>query len=189
MTVPSIVEAENLAADKRAAADLGAWIVFDDETGQSLSPPRSRTWGQREITRRPCPGGGTGHVSDADLACYHSGHRSRLTCRLRQYPAGTSCWSGATSTFICAGTALLHWIPAVAACVPAPALCPDLNPVGIWPVIKRGVLANLAVTSFAHLLQVVRRRLKMIQHQPVLIDGCFVGTSLMLHPDPTDITS
>ena len=35
-----------------------------------------------------------------------------------------------------------------------PAYAPDLNPVeGIWSVLKRGVLANLAAASFAHLVQ------------------------------------
>jgi transposase len=38
----------------------------------------------------------------------------------------------------------------MAARVPAPFVRPDLNPVeGIWSVLKRGVLANLAVASFA----------------------------------------
>jgi len=45
-----------------------------------------------------------------------------------------------------------------------PSYAPDLNPVeGIWSVLKRGVLANLAVTSFSHLLQVIRHGLKKIQ--------------------------
>ncbi len=42
----------------------------------------------------------------------------------------------------------------------------------IWPVLKRGVLANLAVASFTHLIQVIRHRLKQIRHQPGLIEGC-----------------
>jgi len=45
-----------------------------------------------------------------------------------------------------------------------PAYAPGLNPVeGLWSVLKRGVLANLAVTSFAHLVQVIRHGLKKIQ--------------------------
>src|SRR3954452_9993286 len=39
-----------LAADKRAAADLGAWLVFEDESGQGLRPPKGRTWGRRGCT-------------------------------------------------------------------------------------------------------------------------------------------
>jgi hypothetical protein len=44
-------EKGDLAAGKRTAAALGAWIAFEDEAGQSLRPPRSRTWGRRGITR------------------------------------------------------------------------------------------------------------------------------------------
>jgi hypothetical protein len=51
---------------------------------------------------------------------------------------------------------------------------------GIWPVLKRGVLANLAVASFAHLVQVIRHGLKMIQYRPALIEGCLAGTGLAL---------
>src|SRR3954452_10813381 len=32
------------------AADLGAWGVFEDESGQGLRPPKGRTWGRRGHT-------------------------------------------------------------------------------------------------------------------------------------------
>jgi hypothetical protein len=60
---------------------------------------------------------------------------------------------------------------------------------GIWSVLKRGVLANLAIASFAHLLQVIRHGLKTIQYQPGLIEGCLAGTGLALELDQTDITN
>jgi transposase len=45
-----------------------------------------------------------------------------------------------------------------------PAYAPDLDPVeGIWSVLKRCVLANLA-----------------LQYQPILIEGCLAGTGLTL---------
>jgi hypothetical protein len=51
----------------------------------------------------------------------------------------------------------------------------------IWPVLKRGVLANLAVASFTHLVQVIQHGLKQIRHQPRgLIEGCLAGTGLTL---------
>ena len=50
-------------------------------------------------------------------------------------------------------------------------------------------LANLAVASFAHLVQVIRHGLKKIQYQPRLIEGCLTGTGLSLEPDWTDITN
>src|SRR5690242_7514032 len=73
-----------------------------------------------------------------------------------------------------------------------PAYAPDLNPVeGIWSVLKRGVLANLAVASFAHLVQVIRHGLKKIQYRPGLIEGCLAGTGLTLEPaeNIADITN
>jgi hypothetical protein len=42
------------------------------------------------------------------------------------------------------------------------------------------VLANLAVASFGHLVQVIRHGLKKIQYQPGLIEGCLAGTGLTL---------
>lgn len=35
---------------KRLAAASGAWIVFEDEAGFSMTPPRARTWGRRGYT-------------------------------------------------------------------------------------------------------------------------------------------
>ena len=80
------MEEGDQAADKSIAAALGGWIVFDDECGQSLRPPRSRTWGRRGITPViRVRAGGTGHVSIAGLACCRPGHRSRLIYRLHRY--------------------------------------------------------------------------------------------------------
>ena len=58
-------------------------------------------------------------------------------------------------------------------------------------MLKRGVLANLAVASFAHLVLVIRHGLKMIQYRPGLIEGCLAGTGLILEPGetPVDIMS
>ena len=68
---------ETWPAGKRTAAALGGWIVFEDETGQSLRPPRSRTWARRGITPLiRVRGSGTGHVSVAGLACYRPGERA-----------------------------------------------------------------------------------------------------------------
>jgi hypothetical protein len=37
---------------KRTAADLGAWLVFEDESGQGLRPPKGRTRGRRPGDQR-----------------------------------------------------------------------------------------------------------------------------------------
>jgi DDE superfamily endonuclease len=211
------VEEGNLAAGKRTAAALSGWIVFEDETGQSLRPPRARTWARRGHTPViRVRGGGTGHVSVAGLACYRPGHRSRLIYRLRQYRGRKGetkafTWAEYRDLLIAAhyqlpgGNIVLVWdnlpvhlraeLRAFAAAqawlrvFQLPSYAPDLNPMeGIWSVIKGGVLANLAVASFSHLLQVIRHGLKKIQYQPGLIEGCLAGTGLTLEQDGTDIT-
>ena len=47
-------------------------------------------------------------------------------------------------------------------------------------MLKRGVLTNLAIASFSHLIQVIRHGLKKIQYQPGLVEGCPAGTGLTL---------
>ena len=41
-----------MAAGKSLAAAHGGWIVFEDEAGFSMTPPRARTWGRRGHTAR-----------------------------------------------------------------------------------------------------------------------------------------
>lgn len=43
------LEEGDLAAGKSIAAEHGAWIVFEDEAGQSMTPPPARTWGRRGL--------------------------------------------------------------------------------------------------------------------------------------------
>ena len=214
------VEERDLAADKSTAAALDGWIVFEDECGQSMRPPRSRTWGRRGITPViRVRGGGTGRVSVAGLACYRPGYRSRLIYRLHPYRGRKDetkafTWTEYRDLLIAAhrqlpgGNVVLVWDnlnvhrrPELRAFTGAqawlrvfrlPAYAPDLNPVeGIWSVLKGGVLANLAVASFAHLVQVIRHGLKKLQYQPGLIEGCLAGTGLALDQAKqlTDITN
>ena len=196
---------------------MGGWIVFEDECGQSMRPPRSRTWGRRGITPVIRVRGGTGAVSVAGLACYRPGHRSRLIYRLHRYRGRKGetkafTWTEYRDVLIAAhrqlpgGNIVLVWDNlSVHTCADLraftsgqpwlrvfqlPAYTPDLNPVeGIWSVLMRGVLANLAVASFAHLVQVIRHGLKKIQYQPDLMEGCLAGTGLALEPLLTQRTS
>ena len=57
-------------------------------------------------------------------------------------------------------------------------------------MLRRGVLANLAVAGFGHLVQVIRHGLKKIQYQPGL-QGCLAETGLTLEHvgQPTHITN
>src|SRR3954468_14045224 len=80
------LEEGDLAAGKSIAAERGAWIVFEDEAGQSMTPPRARTWGR--IGQTPVVsvrGRGSGRVSMAGMTCYKPGERSRLIYAIREY--------------------------------------------------------------------------------------------------------
>ncbi len=57
-----------------------------------------------------------------------------------------------------------------------PPYAPDLNPVeGIWSLLRRGFLSDVAFADPDHLLRTVRRGLRKIQYRPQLIDGCLAN--------------
>jgi transposase len=197
-----------MAARGNAAAAQGAWIVFEDESGQSLRPPKARSWGRRGRTPVVAvPGGrGKGKVTTAALACYRPGHRSRLlyrqhVWRRRKGEAKSFSWRGYRDLLIAAhhqlpgGKIVLIWdnlsvhldirmrkfIAEVdwLSVVQLPAYAPELNPVeGIWSVIKGTVLANLAATGLDHVITTIRHGLKRLQYRPEVIDGCLAATGL-----------
>jgi hypothetical protein len=75
----------DLAGVKRTAADLGAWLCFEDESGQGLRPPRGRTWGRRGQTPVVrVTGGSNRRVSLAALICVKPGCRPRLIYRVHR---------------------------------------------------------------------------------------------------------
>ncbi|NRQ40910.1 IS630 family transposase, partial [Nonomuraea sp. NN258] len=54
-----------------------------------------------------------------------------------------------------------------------PPYAPDLNPVeGIWSLLRRGWLSNVAFSTPEPLVQRIRRGLRHIQYRSELIDGC-----------------
>src|SRR5205085_2186700 len=63
-------------------ADLGAWLVFEDESGQGLRPPKGRTWGRRgrtpvvHVTAQNAP-----RLPVAALVSIKPGSRPRLVYR------------------------------------------------------------------------------------------------------------
>jgi putative transposase len=62
-----------VAGGNRTAADPGAWLIFEDESGQGLRPPQGRTWGRR--SRTPVvkvTGAHNTRVSLAALTCIKS---------------------------------------------------------------------------------------------------------------------
>ena len=77
------VEGRDVARYKRRVAE-GAWLVFEDESGQGLRPPKGRTWWRRGRTPAVAvTGGHNKRVSLAALIAVREGQRPRLTCRVR----------------------------------------------------------------------------------------------------------
>lgn len=199
-----------MAAGKRTAADLGAYICFEDEAGQGLRPPKGRTWaprGQRPVVA--VRGRNRGRVNIAGVVCLRGGHRSRLVYRLHvcQGRAGEPksfawtdyrdlivathqqlgtpvvwCWDNLNRHLVAELTDFAEEHSAWLRIFQLPSYAPDLNPAeGIWSLLKRA-LADLAATDLAHLTRVIKRKLKQIQYRPHLIDGCLAPTGLTLEP-------
>lgn len=62
-----------------------------------------------------------------------------------------------------------------------PPYAPDLNPAeGVWSLLRRGWLTNVAFTDDDHLERILRRGLRYTQHHRELIDGPLTGTGLQL---------
>ncbi|WP_425526092.1 IS630 family transposase [Streptomyces mirabilis] len=200
------VEDGDLAAGKSIAAERGAWVVFEDEAGQSMTPPRARTWGrigQTPVVR--VRGRGSGRVSMAGMTCYKPGQRSRLIYAFREYrgrkdePKGFG-WRDFRDLITRARTQLggpivlvwdnvrLHLTAGIRKFIDAnaewltvfqlPTYAPDLNPQeGIWSLVKRDI-GNLAAADLGQITRAVKRRLKKIQYHPDLVDGCLTGIGL-----------
>jgi hypothetical protein len=197
-----------VAAGKSTAAANGAWVVFEDEAGQSMTPPRARTWGRRGSTPViRVRGRGSGRVSMAGMTCYRAGERSRLIYAIREYrgrkeePKGFG-WKDYRDLVIRARTPLggpivlvwdnlrMHLVAPLREFFGAnadwltvfqlPTYAPDLNPQeGIWSLVKRDI-GNLAAADLGQVTRAVKRKLKMLQYQPEVIDGCLAGTGLTL---------
>jgi transposase len=197
-----------VAAVKSTARDLGAFICFEDEAGQGLSPPKGRTWARRGA--RPVVkvrGAGGGRVSIAGVACYRPGDRPHLFYQLRVYrrrkgEAKGFSWQDYRDLIIAAHRSLsaplvwcwdnlnIHLAPELAEFAAEnkdwlrvfrlPAYAPDLNPAeGIWSLLKRGMV-NFAAADLDGLVRIVKRKLKKIQYRPHLINGCLAATGLTI---------
>jgi putative transposase len=199
-----------VAGGKTVAAQRHAWLVFEDEAGQTLRPPKARTWGRRGHTPViPVSGKGSGRISIAGLACYRPGERSRLIYRTivhrnRKGERRSFSERGYISLIDAAHQQLdspivLVWdnlnthISAVMrqmieardwlTVIRLPAYAPDLNPTeGVWSHLKRSI-GNLAVRGVDHLQAIIKHRLKTIQYRTDLLDGLLAHTGLTLEPD------
>src|SRR6266540_44056 len=169
--------AGGVAGGKTVAAQRGAWICFEDEAGQTLRPPKARTWGRRGRTPVvPVSGKGSGRISIAGLACFRSGERSRLIFRTIVHRGRKhERRSFAEADYIALLDAAHQQL----------AYAPDLNPTeGAWSHLKRSI-GNLSVRGVDQLLAIVKNRLKRVQYRSDLIDSFLAHTGLTLEPHST----
>jgi transposase len=199
-----------VAGVKRTAADLGAYICFEDEAGQGLRPPKGRTWaprGARPVVR--VRGRGNGRVNIAGAVCFRPGSRPHFFYRLHVYHGRkgepkTFAWHQYRDLIITAHQQLnaplvwcwdnlnVHLAKELAAFAEEhadwlrifqmPSYAPELNPAeGVWSLLKRAI-ANFVAPDLSGLVRIVKRKLKKIQFRPHLIDGCLTGTGLIIEP-------
>lgn len=197
-----------MAGGKATAADLGAYLCFEDEAGQGLRPPKGRTWapaGARPVVR--VRGRGSGRVNMAGVVAYRDGERPHLFYRLHVYHGRkgepkTFSWIDYRDLIVtthqqldaplvwCWDNLNVHLAGQLAAfadehadwlrIIHLPTYAPELNPVeGVWSLLRRS-LANFAVTDLAGLVRIVKRKLKKIQYRPHLLTGCLAQTGLTL---------
>ena len=199
-----------MARHKRAVAEQGAWLVFEDESGQGLRPPKGRTWGRRGRTPVvTVTGGSNKRVSLAALIAVKAGQRPRLVFRVRpRRRRRGDKRKGLTEADYArlldaahqqlGGPLVLVWdnlnthvSRAMGELVAArdwltvfqlPPYASELNPVeSVWSHLKRS-LANLAKRDLAQLTTLAKTRLRRMQYQPGLIEGFLTGTRLDLTP-------
>jgi len=198
----------DLAGHKSAAADLGAWLCFQDESGQGLRPPKGRTWGRRGRTPVvTVTGGHDTRVSLAALIATRPGRPPRLIWRTHRGRRGDKR-KGFTETdyarFLDAAHQQLHgpvvlvWdnlnthvSRAMRELIAArdwltvfqlPPYASELNPVEpVWSNLKRS-LANLTKHDIDQLTTLVKTRLRRMQYRPGLLEGFLAKTHLDLTP-------
>ena len=197
-----------MAGGKRTAADLGAWLIFEDESGQGLRPPTGRTWGRRGATPVvKVTGAHNARVSLAALIAVKPGYRPRLIYRVHRRSAhGKDRRKGFTETDYAAlldaahqqlgGPLVVVWdnlnthvSTAMTELIAArdwltvfqlPPYAHELNPVElVWSNLKRS-LANLVKHDIRQLISLVKTRLRRMQYRPGLLEGFLAKTRLDL---------
>ena len=202
----------DLGEGMRLAAATGAYVCFEDEAGQSLRPPKARTWARRGRTPVVAVSGkGSGRVSVAGLVCLKPGARGHLFYRMRIHRGRKGerrsmseadyagliaaahhqlqapliiCWDNLNTHVSAVMREFTGAHPDWLTVVQLPGYAPELNPVeGVWANMKNG-LGNLAARNVDQLAKIVRNRLKRIQYRPALINGFLAQTGLTLEPEP-----
>jgi DDE superfamily endonuclease len=198
----------HLARHKSTAADLGAWLCFEDESGQGLRPPKGRTWGRRGHTPVvTVTGGHDMRVSLAALIAVRPGCRPRLIYRTHRGRRADKR-KGFTETEYArlldaacqqlGGPVVLVWdglnthtSRAMRELISArswltvyrlPPYAPELSPVEpVWSNLKRS-LGNLTKHNIDQLAALVKTRLRRMQYRPGLLEGFLAKTGLDLAP-------
>ena len=200
----------HLARDKGTAADLGAWLVFEDESGQGLRPPKGRTWGRRgrtpvvRVTAANSP-----RLSLAAVVATKPGHQPRLIYRThpgrrrRRRDGGRKGLTEADYTRLLdaahrqlGGPIVLVWdnlnthvsaaMTEIIAARPwltvfrLPPYAHELNPVEPVWAHLKRSLANLTKHTIDELTALVKTRLKRMQYRPGLLAGFLASTGLDL---------
>src|SRR6266700_3922185 len=200
----------DLAGHKRTAADLGAWLCFEDESGQGLRRPKGRTWGRRGHTPVVrVTGSSNRRVSLAALIAVKPGCRPRLIYRVHKNRRRRGDKrKGFTETgharlldaahqqlggplVVVWDNLTTHVSDAMTDLIAArdwrtiyrlPPYAHELNPVEpVWFNLKRS-LANLAKRNLTQLTALIKTRLRRMQYRPGLLDGFLASTGLDLTP-------
>nr|WP_078869667.1 transposase [Streptomyces sp. NRRL B-1347] len=197
-----------MAGGKKVAAELGATVCFEDESGQDLSPPRGHTWaprGERPVVS--VRGRGHGRVNVAGVVCYRKGCRSHFFYKLHVYHGRKNepksfTWQDYRDLIVlthqqlrtplvwCWDNLNVHLMQELfdfaeehrewLRIFQLPSYAPELNPAeGVWSLLKRAI-ANFVATNLVGLERIVKRKLKKLQYRPDLIDGCLIGTGLLI---------
>jgi putative transposase len=202
----------DLGEGTRLAAATGAWIVFEDEAGQNLRPPKARTWaprGRTPVVR--VSGKGSGRVSVAGLVCLKPGARGHLYYRVRVHRGRKGerrsmseedyatlitaahrelqapvilVWDRLNTHISAAMRALISARSGWLTEVRLPAYAPELNPAEGARAAMKASLGNLAVRDVDQLAAIMKNRLKRIQYRPALIEAFLAQTGLSLEPQP-----
>ena len=196
----------DLAGDKRTAADLDAWLCFQDESGQGLRPPKGRTWGRRGQTPVvTVTGGHDTRVSLAALIAVRPGCGPRLIFRTHRARRGDKrkgftetdyarfldaahqqlggplvvVWDGLNTHVSRAMRELAAARSWLTVCQ-LPPYASELNPVEpVWSNLKRS-LANLTKHNIDQLTALIKTRLRRMQYRPGLLEGFLAKTGLDL---------
>lgn len=201
-----------MAAGKTTQARLGAYLCFEDESGQGLRPPKARSWapaGQQPVIH--VRGGHTGRVNIAGVVCFPPTPQGRphffydlLVCHGRTNEATSFTWSDYRNLIIATHQRLgsplvwlwdnlnIHLAPQLKKFAAQhadwlriyqlPTYAPELNPAEGLWSLLKRSIANFIVPDVAVLTRIVKRQLKKIQYRPHLITGCLRQTGLILYP-------